>query len=841
MDAVSIVAACAALSACLAIPPTAAAVITQVFNDTATPVPCMAQSDGVRVCDEAAFVPPRTRSTVKSFDGVPIDVRVAFPAQSVPAPDGPYPLIMVFTRYGGEKLPLSRISGWLARGYATLTMTDRGFGESCGTAAARNADAGCARGFVRMMDTRYEVRDAQELAGQLVDEGLVDPQRIGAIGNSYGGAAAIALAALKDRKMLPDGTLTPWTSPHGIPIALAGAASETGWTDLVASLVPNGSTLDYVEDAPYRGRTGVLKQSWENALYAVGQPFFYAPAGADPSADLAGWHTLLNTAKSYEDLSGNALPWVTALRDEVTAFHSAYYIDDSETPAPMLMSNGFTDDLIPADEAIRFYNRTRSRHPDARISLFLADIGHARGQHKVADVDLLQDRQVAWLEHYVTGAGGVPFEGVQALTQTCPSAVASGGPYFGANWAAIAPGEVSIDEAATTRISPGAGSPSVAQTFDPLAGGGACATAPAADQAGTATYRSAPVPTGGYTLMGSPTVIAGITARDADSQIAARLLDVDPDTGAETLVARGLWRPAVSSGPVEQVFQLHPNGYRFAPGHIVKLELLPNDNPSYGRVSEGQGEVRLSGLQLRLPVLEAPGSLGGFVHSPAAKVVPVGYALARDFTVDGYPRPKGATPVSVSLVPAFRPCVTPDASHGAPLSFGACRGPVQASPRLTVGTPDANGLSATSVGLAEFAVLPDDPLTPGDEADVRITTSITDVRRADNLRDYTGELEGSSSLRITDRSNGAAGDAATVVDVPLRGSLQCAKTGGGAGQGATCSVVTTADAIAPGTVLSGKRAVWELGTVELYDGGPDGLAATTDGNDLFARQGLFIP
>ena len=40
--------------------------------------------------------------------------------------------------------------------------------------------------------------------------------------------------------------------------------------------------------------------------------------------------------------------------------------------------------------------------------------------------------------------------------------------------------------------------------------------------------------------MGSPTVVADITSPGPTSQIAARLLDVDPATGNETLVARGL-------------------------------------------------------------------------------------------------------------------------------------------------------------------------------------------------------------------------------------------------------------------------------------------------------------
>ena len=58
--------------------------------------------------------------------------------------------------------------------------------------------------------------------------------------------------------------------------------------------------------------------------------------------------------------------------------------------------------------------------------------------------------------------------------------------------------------------------------------------------------------------------------------------------------------------------------------------------------------------------------------------------------------------------------------------------------------------------------------------------------------------------------------------------------------GSTCSLTTTADAIAPGMVLEGKRSVWELGTVRVQDGGSDGVASTGP-NTTFLRQGVFVP
>jgi hypothetical protein len=61
-----------------------------------------------------------------------------------------------------------------------------------------------------------------------------------------------------------------------------------------------------------------------------------------------------------------------------------------------------------------------------------------------------------------------------------------------------------------------------------------------------------------------------------------------------------------------------------------------------------------------------------------------------------------------------------------------------------------------------------------------------------------------------------------------------------AGAGATCTLTTTADTLVPGTVTERARSVWQLGQIVVYDGGPDGDAAT-DPNTVFARQGIFIP
>jgi hypothetical protein len=75
--------------------------------------------------------------------------------------------------------------------------------------------------------------------------------------------------------------------------------------------------------------------------------------------------------------------------------------------------------------------------------------------------------------------------------------------------------------------------------------------------------------------------------------------------------------------------------------------------------------------------------------------------------------------------------------------------------------------------------------------------------------------------------------------VPFPVTVPCAATADPA-RGSTCALATTVDAVTPGAAQEGKRAVWELGQVQVLDGGPDGDVSTSD-NSLFAVQGVFVP
>ena len=317
------------------------------------------------------------------------------------------------------------------------------------------------------------------------------------------------------------------------------------WTNLPYALVPNGSTLDYVANAPYRGRLGVMKSSFVNSLYAIGcgtATTFCTTT--KPAWDLGKADQLLNQGPPY----GSYLRYF--LHQDST-YHSSYGINHSEPPAPLLIANGWTDDLFPVDEALRYYNRTTTQYPTTPISLYFADWGHPRAQNKAADLSRYVAAVHRWINYYVKDQGSKPFQGVRALTETCPASAKSGGPYRAANWADLQPGEVRLNSAAPQTILPTAGSPTIGATFNPITAN-ACATAPGATQPGTATYQLDV--NHAFTMLGSPTVIADFTLPGVTSEVAARLLDVAPRRAGDTdrpraLEPAGLYRAGAPGVP----------------------------------------------------------------------------------------------------------------------------------------------------------------------------------------------------------------------------------------------------------------------------------------------------
>lgn len=616
----------------------ASAMFTSVFAGTAgmegVGIACKLQTgerEGQRWCTG-------TPSQVRSWDGTPIDVAVALPPAPVKGADGNFPVVGIYHGWGGMKAApgSANVQKFVDEGFAVFSMTDRGWGQSCGTLQARESPpkwGTCEHGYIHLDDQAYEARDAQYLLGQLADEGAIDPQRTGASGASYGGILSAQLAALNSRTRLPGGELVPWLSPHGLKMRTAAAIPQALASDISYALIPNGSTLDYVANSPYFGPQGNLpfgvgKYTIFNGFYGttpVPKTRYYAPVGSDRSADIVTWHALSGPPGPFDDLAH------TDAIEELTAMHSAYYVDDSQAPAPMLMASGFWDDFVPVDEAVRYYNRIRTDNPTTPVALFFGDLGHARSNDKKADAEKLASRQDAWLRYYVKGEGAQPQQGLETFRMTCPAGVPSEGPFTFTTYQEMEKGEVRIKTESPQTIQP-KGTQYGTQLSQPEAT--ACTTVGSADNPVTANYRTRVTgQAGGFSVAGSATVIAKLAANGRSDQIAARLLDVAPD-GTERLVERGLFRPQIGAETVTQVFQLHPNVYLVAGGHQLKLELLPDDYPysiqnSIAPEAAAQKPITVLTLELRVPTMDKPGAAEGLVKKPLVKFLPPGYRLAK--------------------------------------------------------------------------------------------------------------------------------------------------------------------------------------------------------------------
>ena len=197
--------------------------------------------------------------------------------------------------------------------------------------------------------------------------------------------------------------------------------------------------------APYLGgghRVGIQKQAWNTTLYGAGTaPGLLRPGRHRPSADVTGWKNLTDTGGPFD---GN--PAATNMVTELTANHSALYIDDSIPPAPVLLANGWNDDLFPVDESLRYYNKVRAKDPNTPISMFHLDFGHSPRAGTISTADRTRSsppRTRGWTI-YVKGVGvgaGDARGGVDIFTSKClVSAPASR--FHAPTWSQLAPGEV---------------------------------------------------------------------------------------------------------------------------------------------------------------------------------------------------------------------------------------------------------------------------------------------------------------------------------------------------------------------------------------------------------------
>jgi len=579
----------------------APAEIEQVFGR----IDCTA-SERLRLCEGGRD------SRVPTFDGVPLDVNVAFPAEGEP----PFPLVVRMHGYSGVKEGpyLGGVRGegvftdYTDHGFAVMAFTARGRGESCGSEASRRAaPEACAEGWDHLGDLRTSVRDVQHLSGLLVDDGLVKPA-IGVQGGSYGGGRSLSLAVLHDRMMLEDGSETVWTSPgRGIPMRIGAAVPFIAWADLGYALGSNGRHLDYaIADADLsQNPPGIMKFSIVTGLWRKGQQHFNAAPGQDPSIDFETWYEGNGTSGIDRDAAYDAAR-------EYSHNHSSVGVPVTRKPAPTLIANGFTDDIFPVNEALRWTNRVRAAFPEAIIAELYGDFGHRRANQN--SESLLKPAALAWFQRHLQGRDVDVLEGVVAYEQQCGGGF--GGKHVAAHFHALASGEVRARFTESRSFDHQSENRQVSRLIDPPSGrsedvpSDSCRRVGREPAEGTASFTLAPA-AGGYTLIGSPLVIADIDIEaEREAAIVARLWDIGPDDQGRTLVTQGLYRPDFDlAGKTSIIFQLHANAWHFAPGHRAELQLLGRSTP-YVKPPESAHAIGIDQLDLRLPVAEDPDNAG---------------------------------------------------------------------------------------------------------------------------------------------------------------------------------------------------------------------------------------
>jgi hypothetical protein len=147
----------------------------------------------------------------------------------------------------------------------------------------------------------------------------------------------------------------------------------------------------------------------------------------------------------------------------------------------------------------------------------------------------------------------------------------------------------------TLRITSAGASGALAGALNPV-GGNFCTPQPP-DPTSTATFSRR---SRGVTLMGLPVLTGRVNTKGRYGQLDARIWDLDPQTDTQRLVTRGAYRLEDNERGRFR-FVLDGNGWRFANGHRIVVELLGRDAPTY-LPSPTRFSARLSRLKISLPI-----------------------------------------------------------------------------------------------------------------------------------------------------------------------------------------------------------------------------------------------
>ncbi len=289
-----------------------------------------------------AFAAPGTASAASTKTDLPITMsdgaRLAttyyLPDGTPPA--GGWPAVLLLHGLGENRMDETNALGMsintiaetqlVPQGYAALTFDARGHGASDGLVA---------------IDGPREIQDVRELFNWLTQTNIINPQRIGAFGYSYGGGAIWRATA------------------EGVPFAAVGIGAA--WTDLYAALAPQGLA-----------RSGVVLGFWQSIA-----------ARAAPEVD-----PILQDALAGRNLA--AVRAFTAQRS------TRQFLPRIKVPTFLLQ--GRRDFAFDVDQALAPYARIKGPK-----RLYLADFGHAPAQSPAGELDHVLPEVRLWFDRFLKG------------------------------------------------------------------------------------------------------------------------------------------------------------------------------------------------------------------------------------------------------------------------------------------------------------------------------------------------------------------------------------------------------------------------------------------------------
>ncbi|MGC4894954.1 alpha/beta fold hydrolase [Micromonospora sp. DT31] len=560
-------------------------------------------SSGFRT--EAALVTVRSGPT--GDEPVDLDTTLYLPDGASAA--NRVPAVLLAHGFGGTKDSVrADAEDLVARGYAVLAWTARGFGRSGGQIHLDSPD--------------HEVRDAQRLLDRLAARPDIrldapgDP-RVGVVGGSYGGGLALLLAAQDQRvdaivPMITWNDLSRAFLPESTGQAPTAGVFKKGWAGIFFG--GGGSA-----GSGPAGLSGATAAAPEGAPESAGPPSPQPGAGPGTgSGRVPGGAADPSCGRFAADVCAAYLRIATTGRADAAA--DELLRRSSPAPvlgrikAPTLLVQGEADTLFPLAEADANARGIAAAGTPVRVAWFTG--GHDGGSGPTSDSDRVRFLTAQWLDHYVAGDGPAPgdtftFSRIAGFDALDRGLVATGfrtDDYPGLSGQDRR--EVALAGPPQPVAVPPNGNPAAISSV-PFAGAlGSLLDGVAGDIPGQhARFESAPLDDA-VDVVGAPTVRIKAASPTGEAVLFVKLYDVDPQ-GAATLPS-GLVAPVRLTGLPRSVDAATPVTVtlpgivrRVEAGHRLRLVVATSDQAYATPAEPAVHTVALGGGALTLPTVDA--------------------------------------------------------------------------------------------------------------------------------------------------------------------------------------------------------------------------------------------